>query len=590
MSATTPRRLLRILVLAALPALAWAAGAPPADEAERFVESWVGTVAAGDADLRFLQRSVAPGALEGLPPGAGRQYYGELAVRLGEGAPLRITLDARPEVVAVQDGPDYTRVVLSTEPPLTLRVRSFEDDLVIDAIERSPCVVCTEEERFIHSLVADAGRAGGRPLLVPGVDLLVDPDEESRDPKAFLSALQQRNARCGYGRRLLHAAEVVGSDNHGVVVALDDRTETWPVVYVDGRFMIDYAALPEDSPLRLAPSDLGRWQKRKTVSAERQANWYPVMEPRRDGTVIADEVLWFDLRPVQNDLLLYTHDLARVGASVFILDPESGDVSDRLTLPTLEKTLMVEPENWRGAFSGDLAPDGTRVAIGSLNRLWVAPLDGSRVKTNFSFARVQTVAWSPDGAWLAVGDHRGVSLLDGETLGERGRYWGDGLGLIEALEFDGDGLWVLHDDGALVELNVPDLSRAGRTAEACCGGARGGELDPATGELVVGCAGECAPAWMWSWDGQHEPVLRADETYRSDVGVVSVDPLGRYLVSPTRDGRSALWDRRAEDPLVVFGEAPLVRVVWDPHGELLYGLDDGGRLWRWRISQVMGLR
>jgi hypothetical protein len=582
---------LRILgALLLLPALAWAAGSPEEDAAEAYARQWVDTVAEGKADLRFLENSVAPGALEGMPAGAGRQYYRELALRLGEGAPLRQTLDARPDVVAVQPGPDYTRVVLGTEPPLTFRVRELNGELLIDAIERSPCVVCTEEERFIEGLIMSAGRSGGRPLLVANIDLLVDPEVESRDPDAFQAALQQRNVRCGFARSLLHDAEVLGSDTHGVTVALGDRTESWPVVYVEGRWMVDYSGLPEDSPLRLPPADLGRWQKRKVVSEERQANWYPVMEDRREGTVIADEVLWFSLRPVQNDLLLYTHDLARVGASAFVLDPESGEVSHRLTLPTLDKTLMVEPENWREAFSGSMHPDGSVVAIASLNRLWLAPMDGSRVRTDYSFSRIDTVAYSPDGAWLAVGEHKGVTLLDADTLAERGRYWGEGKGLIESLAFDGDQLWVVHDDGAVVELALPDLSKGGRTNEACCGGARGGELDPATGELVIGCDGECAPAWMWSWDGQHEPVVRADESYRADRGVVSVDPLGRYLVSPTAEGRVALWDRREEEPLVVFGEAPLVQVAWDPRGELLYGLDDQGRLWRWRIARVLGLR
>jgi len=92
---------------------------------------------------------------------------------------------------------------------------------------------------------------------------------------------------------------------------------------------------------------------------------------------------------------------------------------------------------------------------------------------------------------------------------------------------------------------------------------------------------------MWSWDGQNEPVLRADESYRADRGVVSIDPLGRYLVSPTAEGRVVLWDRRHDEPLVVFGEAPLVQVEWDPRGEWLYGLDDSGRLWRWRLASLL---
>lgn len=585
MAATPLHRSLRILgVLAVLPIVL--AGTPKTEEAQAFAEDWLQVVAEGKADLRYLEKTVSPAGLESLPPNAGRQYYRELALKLGEGAPLRLTLDEVPEVLAVSQGPDYVRVVLSTEPALTLKVREIGDELVIDAIERSVCVVCTEEERFVATLISDAGRSGGRPLLVAGVDLLVAPEEESRQPDEWVSALQQRNASCGFGRALLHDAEVLGSDNHGVTVALADRTETWPVVYVDGRYMLDYSGLPEDSPLRLPDKDLGRWHKRAVVEQERLRNWYPVMEPRLGGTVIADEVLWFDLRPVQGDLVLYSHDLSRVLAMAVTLDPETGEVAQRLSLPTLDRTLMVEPERWNEAFFGALSPDGEQIAVGSSGRLWTVPLDGGKVKTNLSFAMVQAVAWSPDGRWIAVGDHRGVSLIDAETQGERGRYWGEGAGLVEALAFGEDSLWVVHDDGRVEELEVPSLAKTGRTTEACCGGVRGGELDPSTGELVVGCSGECQPAWMWSWDGQSDPMVRADEEHRSDRGIVSVDPLGRYLVSPTVDGRAALWLRRTDEVLGVFGEAPLVRVAWDPRGELLYGLDDQGRLWRWGLSSL----
>ncbi len=575
-----------LAALVLLPALVWAA-VPESDQGQAFVEEWVEQVAEGRADGRFLERTVVPAALEGLPPGAGREYYRQLELRLEEDAPLRLTLDARPEVIDVHEGPEYLRVVLGTDPPLTFRVRTMDEVLLIDAIEQSPCVVCTEEERFVAGLIVEAGLSGGRPLLVPGLDLFVAPEEESKQPREWIAALHQRNVRCAYGRALLHGAEVVGSTGTGVLVALADRTESWPVVYISGKWMIDYSGLPEDSPVRLPDGDLSRWYKRKVVAQERLANWYPVLEERGNGTVVADRVQWFALRQIQGDLVVYTHDLGRVDARVFLLDADTGEVSSRLPMPVLDMSPLVQPEDWGRVFSGALSPDGESIAVGGLNRLWMAPLDGSRIRTNYTFLRVRAVAFSSDGQWLAVGDHRGVSLLATENLGERSRYWGKTAGLVESLAFSEDSLWVVHDDGAVAELNVPWLTRTGRQVQACCGGVRGGELDPATGELVVGCSGACEPAWMWSWDGQNEPVLRADESYRSDHGVVSIDPLGRYLVSPTADGRAALWDRRHDEPLAVFGEAPLVQVEWDPRGDLLYGLDSSGRLWRWRLASLL---
>lgn len=541
-------------------------------------------VASGDLDPAWLRQSAWPAALDDLPPAARRSYYHDLQGSLA-GA-LGASLAREEPVAGVVLGPDYARVVLEGDPIVTAVVRQDGGRPVIERFEPSSCSLCSEPERFVHDLLRDVQSGGGRPRLLVGVDLLVDPESESSRAKAWTFAWNTRNTDAGYLRFLLDGAEVVGADGQGVRVALAQQTETWPVVYRQDRWQLDYAGLPLDSPLRLADDRLDAWNSDRHVARQGVAWWVPIFEPRGDAQLIANEVRFIAPRPLQGDLLLYVQDLERSFALVAVVEPETGEVVRRIALPTLSKRENHDPETWSDLFVGALSPDGKRLAIGAHRRVWVVDIASSQViRTLHDAGGVSALDWSPDGERLGVGDQRGVVVLSGPRLEQSRRHWAESLQHVESVLVGTDNTWMLQRDGLLTELGS-DLRPTGLTRAACCGGVRGADVDPRTGDLLVGCDGSCDPAWLWRWDGTDEGAARvlADEGYCAGEGTLGVDPDGLTLVGPVASGGAAIWSLRDERMLSEFSDVSLTQVAWGT--DQLYGLDKKGRAWAWALRDL----
>ncbi|MCP4807326.1 MAG: hypothetical protein GY884_18435 [Proteobacteria bacterium] len=574
--ATTRAQPWPILVL--LGGLALAARPPEPDRATELVREVQSRAAADQLDAAWVRQAMQPSALDDLPPAARRSYYHELEVSLAGG--LGDALAAGSAVAGVVHGPDYVRVVLEGEPAVTAVVRQESGRPVIERFEPSVCSLCPEPERFVRELLADV--QSGRPRLLVGVDMKYEPDTT----RSWGFAWNTRNTDAGYLRWVLDGAEVVGSDVRGVDVALAQQTETWPVVYRDGRWQLVYEDLPEDSLLRLGEDGLKVWNSDRHVARQAVAWWVPVMEQRAQGLLLADEVRFVAPRPFQGDLLVYVQDLERSVALVALVDPETGDVARRIGLPTLSKRENHDPETWNDLFVGALSDDGKRLAIGAHRRLWIVDVGrGEVVRTLYDVGGVTALDWSDDGERLAVGDQRGVMVLSGTTLDKSRRHWAETLSPVEGVVLASDTTWMVQEDGLVVELDA-ELRPTGRTREACCGGVRGVETDPRNGDLLVGCDGSCDPAWLWRWDGQDESAARmiADEGFCATAGTISVAPSGDLLVGPVADGGAALWTVRDEQLVTRFGAGALTQVAWDD--ERVYGLDARGRAWSWELREL----
>jgi hypothetical protein len=574
-----------ILGVLALSALAQAARAPDTQRAEELVVELQRQV--GSPDAAWLRQNVQPRELERVPRSMSVEFYAALGEALREGGALD-QLSATAIAGSVR-GPDYVRVVLEGSPPVTVVVRRVGGELVVDGIEDSACGLCSEPERFVADLVRELSEGGARPRLVPGLDLLVDPSQASSRPESWIYAMHARNVEAGYVRYLLRDAEVVGASGMGVDVALSDRTETWPVVYSDDRWMVDYAGLPEDSPLRMDDSEIESWQLARHLAAKKAEWWLPTVVDRPPGArLLAEDVLVLIPRPLQGDVLIYSQDLDRSFALAALIDPDDGSVLARRSLPTLSKKQNYAPEDWRGLFHAALSPDGRRLAVGAHKRMWLIELGTGEVqRTWYDLGGLAAVDWSEDGRWLVLGDQRGVSLIDATTLQERGRYWGETLAPIEGLSV-GSSVLAVHGDGVVVDLEIPGLQRTGNDEVACCGSVRGVDRDPRTGDILCGCAGTCEPVWLWRWSGDQaeDPVVRADEDIRAAAGALSVDPTGRWLVSSSAEAGAVLWDLRSEQPVTHFAERPLRQVSWDIEADRLYAVDVDGRAWMWSLSAL----
>ncbi|MCA8924623.1 MAG: protein kinase [Planctomycetes bacterium] len=185
------------------------------------------------------------------------------------------------------------------------------------------------------------------------------------------------------------------------------------------------------------------------------------------------------------------------------------------------------------------APGGDRLAcvVGNGAEVWSA--SGERLATLAGHeTQVQTLAWSPDGAWIALGSRQpSVSVWDAAS-GERVGALAPLRGRVEALAWS------------------PDASLL-----AC--GSNLGELRLASR----------ASAWS-------ETSL--DAGARAEIHELAFSHDGAQLAAAAGDGTTRIWDPAAGALLATLGGHSLGvhSVAWTPDGGLITGsLDGTGRLW-----------
>ncbi|MFT5585464.1 MAG: hypothetical protein ACI9VR_003056 [Cognaticolwellia sp.] len=589
-SSKTSRFLVALLLtvcgaLLTLPALA--ARAPDAQRARIFVELLLGELAGGVLDSERQKQLFWPSLDGSLHPAAKRAWFDELSRKLAAGE-LAQTLRANPEVGAIVAGPDYVRVVLDTRPVLSTRVSRVEGSLRALGFEPAVCQACTEQERFVVALLARVQRHRKHRSLTVGADLWLDPAAEyPQEPPAFLLAWHNRNVDAGYLRWVLQDAVLAGSQGSEVQVALRDRTETWTLRYREGRWMLDYASLPLDSPLRLDPDQVEDWRNGELLEEAAVGWWLPSWREQASGLVVGEDLLFVSPRAVQGDLVVYGQALDRSYAILALLDPESGSVNARFSLPTLSRQQNFSQRSWRDLFHIALSPDGRLIAIGAWDRMWVVRVDdGEVLSERYALSGLDLLAWSPDGSRLLAADHLVLLDLEPSTLRESQR-----IPLAKPLvdlSWSYGQVWTVDRLGEVKALDALDLSRSIASETACCGGVLGCELDPGSGELLVSCSAVCEPAWLWVWDGSGEPMQLADETLAAPSGALALDPTGRYLVTPADGRAAAVYDRREERASEPFGlSIPLRQAAWSSDGATLYGVDMMGTAWAWSLSHVL---
>lgn len=585
----TSRFLVALLTVAcallALPALA--ARAPDVHRAQLFVELFIEELADGSLDSERQEQVFWPSSGEPLHPAAKRAWFDELSRSLA-GGELWETLQGNPGVRSVVPGPDYVRVVLNTEPALSTRVTRVDGSLRALGFEPAVCQDCTEQERFVVALLSRVQRHRKHHSLSAGADLWLDPATEyPQDPGAFLLAWHNRNVDAGYLRWVLQDAELVGSHGNEVQVALKDRTETWSLGYREGRWMLNYALLPQDSPLRLAPEQVEDWRDGKLLEENAVGWWLPSWREQTSGLVVGEDLLFVSPRAVQGDLVVYGQTLDRTHAILALLDPSSGAVNARFSMPTLSRQQNFSQRAWRDLFHIALSPDGRLIAIGAWDRMWVVRVDdGEVLSERYALSGLDLLAWSPDGTRLLAADHLVLLELDPLTLRDSQRI-PLGKPLVD-LSWSYGQVWTVDRQGEVRVLDPKDLRRSTASETACCGGVLGCEVDPGSGELLVSCSAACEPAWLWVWDGSGVPVQLADQALAASEGALALDPTGRYLVTPAVDRAAAVYDRSGKRTSEPFGRSvPLRQAAWSSDGATLYGVDRMGTAWAWSLSRVL---
>jgi hypothetical protein len=592
-----------LLLFLAFPTVAHAAGrAPDPDQARGCVTSLAWALAHAPLRAKELERWFAPptGPLGEGPEGLLLDQKRLLALLAPDG-PLGAVLSAQPEIEAVVPGPDYTRVVLSTDPYLSFVLVRDGNQALIQRWETTYCGDCREPVRFATDLIATV-RVGVEPILLPGMDLHLPRGAKATDPQQALwnHAFVMRNISAGYLRWLLADAEVLGHEMAGVRVSYQDHVETWPVVYRDGAWGLDYEQLPPDSLLRLSRADSSSWREEAHIRQMGREWWKPTQRFTVDGgEQWAEHAVGVAWQAVEQRWLLALERPDGLLAGLFALEPE-GEVSQRWELPHWPDRLAKPVRRWPRTWVTALAPSGDELLLAGANRWWLVGIDqrGIALGPRGVMGPITAAGWSGDGAWLALGDDRGnVGIIPaGASQLSTIRYLPSTQVQrpgVAGLAFTpgASSLLVAWDDGALGQLALPGLELQGEPTSLCCGSATGLALLPGRGEAVLACGGACPPlaVTMVALYGDEAPAQYGDVVLSPAGGVLSISPDGRWVVlAAAAPGRTAALCRAADlTPVAVFSEVPLVQVAWSGDSGSLLALREDGSAVRWSVAAIL---
>jgi WD40 repeat protein len=189
-----------------------------------------------------------------------------------------------------------------------------------------------------------------------------------------------------------------------------------------------------------------------------------------------------------------------------------------------------------------LSPDGTRLAaLDSRGWLQVEPSGGEgrpvRVRAHEDHGR--SVAWSPDGRWLATAAED-VVLWDPATLTKVQRLTHSAIVWHLAFSPDGSRLVTSHADGDLLVWDLPER-RLEASLAGHSGPVRGVAFSP-DGTLLA-TAGDDRTAILWRVaDGRKLAVLRGHGTRVNGIDFAAD---GRWLATCDQGGSVLVWDAAA---------------------------------------------
>ena len=247
--------------------------------------------------------------------------------------------------------------------------------------------------------------------------------------------------------------------------------------------------------------------------------------------------------------------------------------------PTHDK-LTTLPKGYTPVLAVTLAPDAKRLAIArgstvvvhdlsQTNRV-VATLDGHRDV-------VQSIAWSPDGKWLASGEYRKVRLwnsdfkLEREFTGLNGRtsaivFTPDNLSMFTA-----DGVpsesgmvrqWKLSDGAKLVEWNAHADTIFGLAVSA-----DGKKLATGGGDRIVKV-----------WDLKTHKKTSQLEGHHGAVYAVMFDTNATRVASASADKQVMLWDLKTnlKATQIRTHKAGVTGLSWSADGQILVTSSEDG--------------
>ena len=233
--------------------------------------------------------------------------------------------------------------------------------------------------------------------------------------------------------------------------------------------------------------------------------------------------------------------------------------------------------------SGGIAwsPDGAWLAVPGSSGIWLHDARGGRLEIHHDAGLARSVAFSPDSGTLAAGIGSEVRLWEVDT-GQPKAGW-DGQTFLRSVAFSPDG-GTLAGGGAdhAVRLWEVETGRLEATLEGHAGEVESVAFS-ADGRTLASGGGDYT---VRLWDLETAAQRAVLQGHSGRIESVAFSPDGRTVASGGWDGTVRLWDAETGQPGAIlegrgrYGSAGWVwSVAFVDDGTVVSGHDDGVRLW-----------
>ena len=319
--------------------------------------------------------------------------------------------------------------------------------------------------------------------------------------------------------------------------------------------------------------------------------WEPDWRSHSGGVEVSDGALLIVPRTLQEDILIYDQDMGRRWAMWALLGTESGRVHARLEAPRLSSRMFVDTIDWPELFRFALSPNGQHLAVSAHDRVWVFDLTrGETVWEERGFSGAGGLAFSPDGEALAVLDRALGGLQIFSTRGFQRMLRGHGPREATGLLWLSEGLLAISQEATAFIPHGATKVESSSVLE-CDNGSPSLDALPGRGEIWLYCPGTRTGLQRLNHLNPTQQVATYWLQGERKAGSFAVAPSGNWMVIPAQRHQAegmCLYDVSQHEEGRCFGQMPLRQAQFDADGNNLYGIDQRGRAWKWRLSDLLG--